>query len=77
MAIETILNNLAKSLPPIIARTEVDKITGGLLSSRTVANLDCLGKGPGGRVKFKSKVGYEKEAFLTWFAGYLTEADNA
>lgn len=77
MKIQMLLENLEKSLPPLIARTEASKLTGGLLSPRTLANLDCLGKGPGGRVKFKKKVAYEKGAFLAWFAECLREADDA
>lgn len=75
--LKPLLETLNKSLPPIIARTEVGKLTGNLISPRTLANLDCLGKGPMGRFKFKTKVAYEKQAFLVWFAAYLTEADNA
>ncbi|MBZ2173426.1 hypothetical protein [Nitratidesulfovibrio sp. SRB-5] len=77
MHAQKILNNLAKSLPDIFARTEVGKLTGGLIAPRTLANLDCLGKGPNGKVKFMRKVGYEKTAFLDWFAEYLKETDNA
>jgi hypothetical protein len=72
-----VLEKMAEMLPPVFARTEVGRLTGGLISPRTLANLDCLGKGPGGRVKFKKKVAYEKGAFLAWFAECLREADDA
>ncbi|WBF66038.1 hypothetical protein LN040_09860 [Desulfovibrio subterraneus] len=77
MYTEKVLDNLTQSLPAIFARTEVGRLTGGVIAPRTLANLDSLGKGPGGKVKFMKKVAYEKGAFLAWFAENLKEAENA
>ena len=56
---------LEKSLPPILSRTEVPKLTGGLISAGRLANLDCLGKGPR-RITLGRKVGYTRADFIAW-----------
>ncbi len=62
-------SELAASLPPIIARTEVPKLTGNLISSGHLANLDCLGQGPKNVVKCGKKVGYTRDSFIEWLRG--------
>lgn len=56
---------LEKSLPPIIARTEVPRLTGGLISAGRLANLDSQGQGPR-NIKVGRKVGYSRTDFLIW-----------
>lgn len=56
---------LEKSLPPILSRTEVPKLTGGLISAGRLANLDCLGQGPR-RITLGRKVGYTRADFIEW-----------
>lgn len=56
---------LEKSLPPILARTEVPKLTGGLISAGRLANLDCLGQGPRS-IRLGRKVGYTRADFIAW-----------
>ena len=65
---------LMETCPPIIARSEVGKITGGLLNPRTLANLDSLGQGPkSAKVAMgKIRVGYLREPFIDWFCERLT-----
>ena len=41
----------------IVARTEIDKFSGGMMSGKYLANLDCQGVGPV-RVVCGRKVGY-------------------
>ena len=43
---------------PYVARTEVEKFSGGILKARTLANLDSQGKGPRGRFRVGRKVAY-------------------
>ena len=43
---------------PCVARTEVEKFSGGILRARTLANLDSQGKGPKGRFRVGRKVVY-------------------
>ena len=40
------LSNLIPKLPPLISRDHVEELLGGVISSKTLANLDSLGKGP-------------------------------
>lgn len=42
----------------IVSRQEIGNFSGGLLNPRTVANLDSLGRGPGGRFSLGRKVAY-------------------
>ena len=65
-----LLENLLKSLPPVIARTEVPRLLGGIISAGHLANLDCIGEGPP-RIRVGRKVAYEREAFLAWLAPRL------
>ena len=41
----------------IVARTEVKKFTGSMISGKYLANLDCQGLGPE-RIKIGRKTGY-------------------
>jgi len=56
---------------PVVARSEISTFTGGLLSSRSLANLDSLKKGPGGKVRLGRNVGYEKAALIKWLSARL------
>ena len=38
---------------------------------RTLANLDCQGRGPGGRVTVGGKVCYPRDEVVVWFAGQI------
>jgi len=50
----------------IIARAEVGKFTGGGLSPKYLANLDCKGIGPKGRFKMGRRVCYSVPALVEW-----------
>jgi len=52
--------------PPIIARNQVGKLTGGALSPKTLANLDSLGLGPKTRIKLGRRVAYPTPVLLEW-----------
>ncbi|HNQ85700.1 MAG TPA: hypothetical protein PKJ72_07275 [Deltaproteobacteria bacterium] len=49
---------LEKWPSPYVARSEVEKFSGGILKARTVANLDSQGKGPKVRFRVGKKVVY-------------------
>lgn len=67
-----ILIELAKELPPLIARTEVGRLTGGLISPRTMANLDSKRLGPR-RLRLGRRVAYTRAAFIEFLADRLVE----
>lgn len=73
----SILENIRKELPPIVARKEVARLTGGLISPRYLANLDSAGLGPKGRVRVGRLVGYEKESFIAWLSSRMRDEDIA
>jgi hypothetical protein len=50
---------------PVVARTEVGKFSGGMMSSKHLANLDCQGAGPP-RVTCGRKVGYPVDSLIAW-----------
>lgn len=67
---KSIFQDMADKWPSeIIARTEVEKFTGGLISEKYQANLDSAGKGPAGRVRIGRKIGYPKYPYVAWLAG--------
>lgn len=72
-----ILENIRKELPPMIARKEVSRLTGGLISPRHLANLDSAGLGPKGKVRVGRLVGYEKESFIEWLSDRMKTEDIA
>jgi len=58
-------SDLIPKLPPIIARDSVEKLLGGVIKSKTLANLDSLGEGPK-RMRIGRKVAYLTEDLLEW-----------
>ena len=67
MSKEIDLSQLAEKWPStIVARSEAKKFSGGMVSSGTLANLDCKGKGPDGGIKIGRKKGYTVESFIRW-----------
>ena len=62
---ETLFSDLAARWPSaFVARTEIEKFTGGLISEKYLANLDCGGKGPAGRIRCGRKVVYPIKNFI-------------
>ncbi|HOU49849.1 MAG TPA: hypothetical protein PLR10_01450 [Smithella sp.] len=59
ITVSNLLSSMADKWPsPIVARTEIEKFTGGLISEKYLANLDCQGKGPAGRIRIGRKIVY-------------------
>lgn len=58
---------LKKAWPStLVARSEVGRFTGGVVSPRYCANLDSLGLGCKERIRIGRKVAYPVEAFVDW-----------
>jgi hypothetical protein len=68
------LQSLAEKLPPSISRDHVEKLLGGVISAKRMANLDSLGEGPK-RLRIGRKVAYRTEAedLLEWLEGRAME----
>lgn len=53
-------------LPPVIARHQIDKFLGGLVSPFTVKNADLAGTGPEIAWRVGNKVAYKTDSLVTW-----------
>ncbi len=58
--------NLEGTLPDVIPRKKIANYFGGLLDPRSMANMDCRGVGPSGRVIVGRDVVYPKIELLIW-----------
>jgi hypothetical protein len=54
------------ALPPVFTRQTASHVMGGLISAKTLSNLDALGQGPPVKAKIGHKVAYERESFMRW-----------
>ena len=72
---QLILESLRRELPPTFTRATAAKMTGGLFTAGTLANLDCHGKGPGGSLIGRKMV-YERESFVSWLEKRMQRGDN-
>jgi len=50
----------------VVARVEIGRFTGGLISAKSCANLDSLGQGIPGRVAVGRKVIYPVSCLIEW-----------
>ena len=71
------LARLADSWPSAyVARQEIKKFSGGIITPKTLANLDCKGVGPEGRFRVGRKVVYHVDLFIKWFDGRATNINE-
>ncbi len=63
---EDFLQAIEKELPPVFTRKTASNIIGGIISVKTMSNLDSLGQGVKGKIKIGSKVGYTRDNFMAW-----------
>lgn len=74
MSKHLLIENLRKKLPELIARKELSMFLGGIISVKTIANLDSKGKGPKNKMRFgKRTVFYSKEAVLDWVESNIAD----
>jgi hypothetical protein len=60
------VDTLCAKLPPAVAREEVRKLLGGMVSPHTVKFYDLKGKGPAGAYRVGRKVVYLTRSLLEW-----------
>lgn len=53
-------------LPPVIARHQIDRFLGGLVSPFTIKNADLAGTGPEVAWRVGHKVAYKTESLVNW-----------
>lgn len=61
-------NMAEKWRSPYVSRDKVVEFSGGILHPRTMANLDCKGQGPPGRIRIGRRVAYDVEKLCEWLA---------
>lgn len=52
----------------LVSRDAVDRFSGGLISPRYLANLDCRGLGPSERIRIGRKIAYPIDALCDWLS---------
>lgn len=71
--VSSIFEGMAEKWPStVVFRTEIKSFTGGGMSEKYLANLDCLGKGPAGRKRVGRKVAYPIFELIKWLDGRTT-----
>lgn len=61
------LSLLAARWPsPLVAREKISEFSGGILTPKTMANMDCNGEGPKGRITCGRKVAYPVAELIAW-----------
>ena len=65
--IEEIVNELFRNAPELIPRKMLSEITGGVLSVKSLANLDSEGTGIHPRMRVGGKVVYPKAAAMDFY----------
>ncbi len=53
---------------PVVARTQIEIFTGGIMNEKYQANLDSAGKGPEGSFHSGRKVAYQVRPYVEWLS---------
>jgi hypothetical protein len=77
MNTEILRESLLRELPPIFPRTDVGRLTGGMINAGTLTNAERIGGGPpaAARVRYGRRIGYIREPFVDWFISTLKEVE--
>jgi hypothetical protein len=71
------LKDLADRWPSAyVSRQEVRKFTGGIISEKSLANLDSQGLGPAGRLRSGRKIAYSVSSLIEWLESRTTRVEN-
>ncbi|MFZ4438354.1 MAG: hypothetical protein ACOYOS_08005 [Syntrophales bacterium] len=63
----TLFQDMAAKWPSTwVARTEVERFCGGMITEKYLSNLDSAGKGPAGRIRCGRKVAYPVAELIAW-----------
>lgn len=74
---EALFQELAAKWPSaFVARTEIEKFTGGLISEKYLANLDSQNRGCPGRIRCGRKVVYPVTNFIKWLESRSSKIEN-
>jgi len=67
----TSIEELKTILPPIFARSDIGKLTGGIIQPGTLRNKDSRGEGIAGRFLIGRRIFYSREDFLLWLSARI------
>jgi hypothetical protein len=70
-----IIESLRQNLPPVFNRRTAQNVLGHIISTRTLANLDSLKKGPP-KMYLSKNVVYERDSFLNWLEPRLSDQEG-
>lgn len=69
--LQMVLESIERESPPVLTRQSIEKLTGGAVRAKTLANLDCLGGGIAERLTMGRKVAYPRQAVIEWLRGRM------
>lgn len=55
-----------------VSRSEIYAFSGGIITSKTIANLDSLGVGPTGRIRVSRRICYPVVSLIAWLESRAT-----
>jgi hypothetical protein len=61
---------------PVVVRDKVPAMTGGMISTGYLANLDCRGEGPPEKIRIGRKIAYPLSSFLPWLMSRAEPVDS-
>lgn len=72
------LSHLAARWPSsLVAREKIGEFTGGIISPKTIANLDATGEGPEGRITVGRKVAYHCDSLVKWIESRANKKESS
>ena len=74
--IDQLISELDRILPPIFARSKIDRYLGGIVSPGYMATLDSERKGPDGSIRCGRHICYTKKPFLLWLRNRMTKPET-
>lgn len=60
---------MLENLPPVIGRSQVERVLPGLVKAQTLAQADSAGLGPEVAWRIGRKVSYRTDSLLLWIVG--------
>ena len=62
---------------PFVARREVYRFSGGIVTPRHLANEDSRGSGPAGKITVNGRVAYPTSSLVSWLESRLKVPEKA
>ncbi len=76
-AVLRVFEDMAKAWgSPVVVRDKVPAMTGGMISTGYLANLDCRGEGPPEKIRCGRKIAYPLRSFIPWLMSRAEPVDS-